>query len=135
MLSSVKTLALPYYQTEMTKIRAQVQSFLSIDTLSESCDSQFFCETMTSSLLSKIPPERVGLTGEYDHSGLAKRVLQAFQAEFSSEELDGVRVTQRGKIVVLLGSVADDHMLARLVWIALRAEGAIGVETTGIRLK
>jgi hypothetical protein len=135
MLSSVKTRALSNYQIEMTKIRAQVPSFLSIETLSESCDSQFSCETMTSSLLSQIPPERVGLTGEYDHSGLAKRVLQAFQAEFSPDDLENVRVTQRGKVVVLLGNVADDHMLTRLVWIALRVEGTIGVETTGVRLK
>ncbi|MCU0550311.1 MAG: phospholipid-binding protein [Leptolyngbya sp. Prado105] len=90
---------------------------------------------MTYSLLSRIPPERVGLNGEYDHSGLAKRVLQAFQIECAIDELEEVRVIQRGKVVVLLGNVASDHLLERLTSIALRVEGAIGVETTGIRLR
>lgn len=113
-------------------LRAQLQQSLSIAT---SCNSRFPSQTMTYSLLSQIPPERVGLNGEYDHSGLAKRVLQAFQTEIALAELENVRVMQRGKVVVLLGNVATHRVLNRLVSIALRIDGATEVETTGVRLR
>ncbi|MBE9011986.1 BON domain-containing protein [Pseudanabaenaceae cyanobacterium LEGE 13415] len=90
---------------------------------------------MTYSLLNTIPPERVGLNGEYDHSGLAKRVLQAFQAHFSTQDLAGLRVNQRGKVVILMGSLRSTNLLDQLTSIALKVEGAIGVETNGIRFR
>lgn len=122
----------------MTKSRVQLQQLqesASIATSSEPRDVRFSSQALGCSLLSRIPPERVGLDGEYDHSGLAKRVLQAFQAEFSVEELAGVRVMQRGKVVVLMGNVDNARTLNRLISIALRAEGAIEVETNGVRLR
>ncbi|HTL88514.1 MAG TPA: phospholipid-binding protein [Leptolyngbya sp.] len=90
---------------------------------------------MTYSLLSTIPPERVGIDGEYDHSGLSKRVWQAFQNELSSDALKALRVTQRGKVVVLMGNLPTQTVLERLISIALTLEGAIDVEATGIRFK
>jgi hypothetical protein len=39
------------------------------------------------SLFSTIPPERVGLSGEYDYSGLAKRVAAAFRQQIEAAEL------------------------------------------------
>lgn len=90
---------------------------------------------MTDSLLSTIPPERVGLNGEYDHTGLAKRVWQAFRAEMPLPELEALRVTQRGKVVVLMGNLSEATVLERLSAIALTVEGAIDVETTGIRFR
>lgn len=86
-------------------------------------------------LFRTIPPERVGLQGEYDHSGLAKRVLQAYRAQFAPAELEGLRVTQRGKVVVLMGSLVNESLLEQLVAIALQIEGATAVETNGIRLQ
>lgn len=90
---------------------------------------------MTYSLLNTIPPERVGLNGEYDHSGLAKRVSQAFQAHFPIQDLEGLRVNQRGKVVILMGNVRSSDLLNQLTTIALDVEGAIDVETTGIRFR
>jgi hypothetical protein len=119
----------------MTKSRVQFQPASSIVTSVEPYDDPFPSQTRTYSLLSRIPPERVGLNGEYDHSGLAKRVLHAFQAEFALNELEDVRVMQRGKVVVLIGKVASSGTLNRLISIALRVEGAIEVETTGVRLR
>ncbi|GAP97065.1 BON domain-containing protein [Leptolyngbya sp. NIES-2104] len=90
---------------------------------------------MTYSLLNTIPPERIGLNGEYDHSGLAKRVSQAFQAHFSIQDLEGLRVKQRGKVVILMGNVRSSELLNQLKTIALGIEGAINVETYGIRFR
>lgn len=119
----------------MTKSRVQFQPASSIVTSVESYDDPLPSQARTYSLLSGIPPERVGLDGEYDHSGLAKRVLRAFQAEFAPDELKDVRVMQRGKVVVLMGKVASSRTLNRLISIALRVEGAIEVETTGVLLR
>lgn len=84
------------------------------------------------SLFRTIPPERIGLDGEYDHSGLAKRVFRAYQVKFSGIDLAGLRVTQRGKVVVLMGKVQSHQLLDQLVDAALEIEGASDVETQGI---
>lgn len=99
------------------------------------CDSPPESQTLLYSLFHTIPPERVGLNGEYDHSGLAKRVLQALQKRFSGQDLQKLKVTQRGKVVVLLGSVACVEVLKQIVSIAQRIEGAIDVETHGVRIR
>ncbi|MBD1843362.1 BON domain-containing protein [Cyanobacteria bacterium FACHB-63] len=87
------------------------------------------------SLFTTIPPERMGLNGEYDHNGLAKRVVQALRVRFSAEDLEKLRVMQRGKVVIFLGSVASLEVLKQLVSIAHATEGAIDVETNGVRIK
>ncbi|NJR58997.1 MAG: hypothetical protein HC769_09150 [Cyanobacteria bacterium CRU_2_1] len=55
------------------------------------------------SLFKTIPPERVGLCGEYDHKGLAKRVSLAFSQNFRHSDIRDLRVNQRGAVVVLMG--------------------------------
>lgn len=87
------------------------------------------------SLFTTIPPERMGLNGEYDHNGLAKRVVQALRVRFCARDLEKLRVMQRGKVVIFLGSVASVEMLKQLISIAQGIEGAIDVETHGVRIK
>lgn len=41
-----------------------------------------------------IPLERVGLNGEYDQSGLAKRVALAFDEDSRFDEIDSVYIAQ-----------------------------------------
>jgi hypothetical protein len=81
-----------------------------------------------------IPPERVGLNGEYDHSGLAKRVEQAFRKQFSPHQIEQVHITQRGRVVVLTGQVSDQPLLNQMAEVALTVMGATDVETFGVRL-
>ena len=119
----------------MTKTRVQLRELATARSTPKLCDSFLPPYIMTNSLLSTIPPERVGLNGEYDHGGLAKRVWQAFEAEVSLDEIAGLRVTQRGKVVVLMGSLPEAAVLERLITIALTVKGAIEVETTGIRFR
>lgn len=118
----------------MTNARVQLREF-SDAPKAAMCGSFLDAYTMTYSLLSAIPPERVGLNGEYDHSGLAKRVMRALQARFSIQDLEGLRVTQRGKVVILMGSIRSRAALEQLSAIALNVEGAIAVETTGLRFR
>jgi hypothetical protein len=90
---------------------------------------------MSYSLFRTIPPERVGLHGEYDHSGLAKRVMLAFRESLPLGELSELRVSQRGRVVILMGRVSNYQTLYQLTNLALDVEGATDVETFGIRVR
>lgn len=87
------------------------------------------------SFFQTIPPERVGLNGEYDHNGLAKRVEQRFRERFARSELKGLGVTQRGRVVVLAGEIPDLALLDPLVRAALEVVGASHVETYGVTVR
>jgi osmotically-inducible protein OsmY len=79
-----------------------------------------------------IPPERMGLNGEYDQSGLAKRVAQAFDANPDVADIETVYVAQHGTTVVLKGTVPSQEIVNRLVTIAKSVKGATGVETNQV---
>lgn len=93
---------------------------------------QYIGRSTSTSLFQTIPPERVGLQGEYDHQGLAKRVMLAFRQEFAFMELSGLRVTQRGAVVVIMGKILSQKMLVKLVNLALATSGAADVEVNGV---
>ena len=92
-------------------------------------------EDNQSSIFRSIPPERVGLRGEYDHSGLAKRVKLAFQAHIDPIESERIHVIQRGRVVILVGMVASQSLLDRLVTVALSVSGTAQVEVYGVEVR
>ncbi|MBW4487961.1 MAG: phospholipid-binding protein [Trichocoleus desertorum ATA4-8-CV12] len=97
-----------------------------------SSPSQAFVSSVTRfALFQTIPPERIGLNGEYDHRGLAKRVQLAFQQTFTSEQIQSLAVSQRGRVVVLKGQVAES-LLKRLVEVAANIHGAADVEVYAV---
>ncbi len=87
-----------------------------------------------STLTAPIPPERVGLNGEYDQSGLAKRVAKAFDdADF--EDDSRVWIAQRGTVVVLKGTAESRAVLDRMIAVARGISGATGVETDQVKIE
>lgn len=86
----------------------------------------------THSLFQTIPPERVGLQGEYDHQGLVKRVSSAFQQNCEYSEIEQLRVSQRGDVVVIMGAISSQRLLIKLVNLAMSTPGAGDVEVNGI---
>ncbi|KAB8318554.1 BON domain-containing protein [Tolypothrix campylonemoides VB511288] len=76
-----------------------------------------------------IPLERVGLNGEYDQSGLAKRVALAFDENPEFDNINNLWVAQTGSTVVLKGSVPSQEILDQLVNIASGVSGATDVTT------
>jgi hypothetical protein len=78
-----------------------------------------------------IPPERVGLTGEYDQSGLAKRVCLAFDenAELAPYSENSLWVAQTSTTVVLKGKVPSQEILDKMVEVAKTVNGATDVQT------
>jgi osmotically-inducible protein OsmY len=76
-----------------------------------------------------IAPERVGLNGEYDQSGLAKRVALAFDQDPELDDVDTLWVAQLGTTVVLKGKVPNQQILTKMVSVARGVNGATEVTT------
>ncbi|MBW4492921.1 MAG: phospholipid-binding protein [Oscillatoria princeps RMCB-10] len=93
-----------------------------------------WAQTLSATCTALIPPERVGLNGEYDPSGLAKRVVLAFERDAEVEDIKGICVAQLGSTVVLAGRVANQQILTQLVAIASRVSGATGVQTERVTI-
>src|SRR5919199_5074019 len=96
-LENQETVNAPAYQAPVAEAQSQAQPAASAQT---------------------IPPERLGLNGEYDQSGLAKRVALAFDEEPSLQDVDTLYVAQTGGTVVLKGSVPSQEILDQMVAIA-----------------
>lgn len=77
---------------------------------------------------ASIPPERVGLSGEYDQSGLAKRVALAFDNDQDIDDIDTLYVAQTGSTVVLKGTVPSQQILNRMIATAQKVNGATSVD-------
>ncbi|MGF1571046.1 MAG: phospholipid-binding protein [Nodosilinea sp.] len=85
--------------------------------------------------LPAIPPERVGLHGEYDYYGLAKRIQARFYTQLGRSAVGQVMVRQRGSAVILSGRVESQALLEQLVQIAIQADGATHVEVRNVQVK
>jgi hypothetical protein len=81
-----------------------------------------------------IAPERVGLNGEYDQSGLAKRVTLAFDEDDALDDVEGLWVAQLGTTVVLKGKVPSQEILDRMIEVARGVNGAQDVTTTEVEV-
>jgi osmotically-inducible protein OsmY len=81
-----------------------------------------------------IAPERVGLNGEYDQSGLAKRVALAFDQDAQVKDVDSVFVAQTGGTVVLKGKAPSQAILDRLASIARGVSGATAVDASQVTI-
>ena len=81
-----------------------------------------------------IPPERVGLNGEYDQSGLAKRVALAFDEDPSIDDIETVYVAQTSGTVVLKGKAPSQDILNKMVSVARDVNGATSVDTSQVTI-
>ncbi|MBU6230890.1 MAG: BON domain-containing protein [Cyanobacteria bacterium REEB459] len=89
--------------------------------------SSFLC-------LGALPSERIGIRGEYDHYGLARRVEQHILAQLGAEAAAQLQVKQRGGVVILSGRVGSRFLLDRLVTLTLATAGATQVDTNHLYL-
>lgn len=79
-----------------------------------------------------IPPERVGLNGEYDESGLAKRVALAFDQDPQLDDVGTLWVAQLTGKVVLKGKVPSQDYLDKAISIARGVNGATDVDASQV---
>ena len=88
----------------------------------------------TTTATDKIPPERLGLNGEYDQSGLAKRVTLAFDEDPQLDDFNTLWVAQTGSTVVLKGKVPSQNILNKMISVANSVNGATYVDTTQVTI-
>ncbi|QSJ20076.1 BON domain-containing protein [Nostoc sp. UHCC 0702] len=81
-----------------------------------------------------IPPERLGLNGEYDQSGLAKRVALAYDQDQQLDDVNSLWVAQTGSTVVLKGKVPSQDILNKMVSVARSVNGATDVDTNQVTI-
>jgi len=83
---------------------------------------------------ASIPPAKVGLNGEFDESGLAKRVALAFDNDATLDDIETLWVAQLSGKVMLKGKVPSQALLDKAVSIASGVSGAEGVDTSGVTI-
>lgn len=88
----------------------------------------------TATATESIAPERVGLNGEYDQSGLAKRVALAFDQDPQLDDINTLYVAQTGSTVVLKGKVPSQQILNKMTSVARQVNGATAVETNQVTI-
>jgi hypothetical protein len=96
------------------------------------CQKRLMGQSTVTPWFRTIPPERVGLFGEYDHHGLAKRVSLAFSQNFEPCEIEKLRIRQRGAVVVLIGEIQSQWLLIKMVKLAMSTSGTADVEVNGV---
>ena len=79
-----------------------------------------------------IPPYRLGLEGEYDDSGLAKRVALAFDNDADLNDIETLWVAQLSSKVVLKGQVPTQADLDKCVQVASGVMGATEVDASQV---
>ncbi|MEO0539335.1 MAG: hypothetical protein AAFZ80_00555 [Cyanobacteria bacterium P01_A01_bin.105] len=79
-----------------------------------------------------IPPERVGLNGEYDYYGLAKRVRCYLHERMGL--IQSLKVAQRGRVIVLSGVMPSGEALHQLTQFVLCVPGVDAVEAHAVNI-
>lgn len=79
-----------------------------------------------------VPPDAMGIEGEYDPFGLAKRVAKALDEHDQLSEIDTVTLIQKGNTIVFNGEVPTRQLLDALVETAAQVDGTHAVDTNQI---
>ncbi|MBD2460919.1 BON domain-containing protein [Oscillatoria sp. FACHB-1407] len=78
------------------------------------------------------PPECMGLEGEYDPCGLAKRVALALDHDPIIDDLKTLEIIQIGRAIALKGQVADASVLSRIVEVVSAVDGTDTVDVNRV---
>ena len=82
-----------------------------------------------------IHPTKVGLNGEYDSSGLAKRVAQALEKDSMLTDVSSVYVAQTESKIILKGTVSNQTFLDRIVAVARNVSGVTEVDASQVEIR
>ncbi|MEM9149938.1 MAG: phospholipid-binding protein [Cyanobacteria bacterium P01_F01_bin.3] len=81
-----------------------------------------------------VPDYKVGLDGNFDESGLAKRVALAFDEDSQLDDIDTLWVAQTSATVVLKGKVPSQAILDKMVKVAKATDGTDAVDTSQVEV-
>lgn len=82
----------------------------------------------------QIPAAKVGLNGEFDESGLAKRVALAFDEDPQLDDVGTLWVAQLSSKVVLKGKVPSQDYLNKAINLAKGVHGASDVDASEVEV-
>jgi hypothetical protein len=80
------------------------------------------------------PPEYMGLEGEYDQLGLAKRVAKAFEQDPHIDDIETLQIAQDSSTIILKGSVLSESILSYLKDVAAIVNGTKAVDATQVTI-
>lgn len=80
------------------------------------------------------PPDCMGLEGEYDPFGLAKRVAKALDERPQTAHISTLTLEQRGNKIIYDGQVSDRQALEAVVDVTRRIDGTHEVETDHVEV-
>jgi hypothetical protein len=86
----------------------------------------------TDSAAMTLPLEYVGIHGEYDPHGLAKRVAQAFDQHSEIRQINTLCIIQHGNRINLLGKVANTAVLHQVIDLAKQVDGTKEVDVNQV---
>ncbi|EDX84023.1 hypothetical protein S7335_1720 [Synechococcus sp. PCC 7335] len=81
-----------------------------------------------------IPDYKIGVDGDFDESGLAKRVALAFDEDSQLDDIDTLWVAQLSGTVVLKGKVPSQDILDKMVSVAKDVDGTDDVDTDQVEV-
>ena len=80
------------------------------------------------------PPEYMGLEGEYDQLGLAKRTAVAFDREPELKNIETLSIGQNGSTIVLKGTMPNQSLVSQLKALAAKVDGTKAVDVTQVKV-
>ena len=92
-------------------------------------------ENQTRAWFRGIPPERVGLDGEYDYYGLANRVHWHLCEALGQQLVQALQVSQRGRVIILSGVLPSVELLQQLIQVVASVPGVDTVEDHAVQVK
>jgi hypothetical protein len=81
------------------------------------------------------PPEYMGFEGEYDTTGLAKRVAQQLDQDAQVKDLPTLEIIQREAVISFAGTVPDQAVLNRIMEIAAHVDGTQAVDVSQVSVE
>lgn len=80
------------------------------------------------------PPEYMGVDGEYDPSGLAKRVALALEDDPIASQIDHLRLIQTGSTICFEGQIDNQQHLDHVVQVAAQVDGTEAVDASRVNI-
>jgi osmotically-inducible protein OsmY len=80
------------------------------------------------------PPQQIGLEGEADENGLAKRVALALDQDSQLQDIPTLYIEQNNSTVLLRGTAPDQITLTKVITIAQGVEGATAVNADEVSI-
>jgi hypothetical protein len=82
-----------------------------------------------------ILPHNMGIDGEYDVNGLAKRVAAAFDQNPEIQDISTLEIVQDDSKISLKGSIQNQSILDQMVDLASRVDGTKIVDTSEVTIE